>query len=94
MLVSSRPYREGSPVRCGTSPVIGIVVLVVSGRVLVGAERVQAALGRVAGHRREFLPGDEPALPPERDQLPDRMTITGNGERLPVFNGVHDLPRP
>ena len=76
----------------GASPLIGVAVLVVGGRVLVGAECVQAARGRVAGHRREFLPGDEPAPPPDGDQLADLMAVAGDGERLPVLDGVHDLP--
>ena len=69
-----------------------VAVLVVGGRILVGAECVQAGCGRVAGHRREFLPGDEPAPPPDGHQFPDLVAVTGDGERLPVLDGVHDLP--
>src|SRR3984885_15674127 len=93
MLVSSRPCRAGSPVWCGDSPVIRIAVFVVGGRVLVGAECVQIAGRRVAGHCREFLPGDEPAPSPDRDQLPNLVAVACNGERLPVLNRVHDLAR-
>lgn len=50
----------------------------VSGRVLVGAERVQAALGRVPGQRGECLPGDEPALPPDGNKLPDLMAVAAH----------------
>src|SRR5690242_3117987 len=80
MLVSSRPCRGGSPVCCNASSVIAVAVFVVSGRVLVGAERIQIAGGRVAGHGREFLPGDEPAPSPDGDQFPDLMAIAGHGE--------------
>jgi hypothetical protein len=68
-------------------------MFVVSGRILIGAERIQIAKGCVAGHGREFLPGDEPAPPPDGDQFPDRVAVTGNGKRLPVLNSVHDFPR-
>jgi hypothetical protein len=66
-------------------------VVLSGGRVLVGAECVQAGCGRVAGHRREFLPRDEPALPQDRDQFPDRSAVVDDGERLPVLDGVYDL---
>ena len=56
----------------------------VGGRVLVGPERVKAASRRIAGHRRELLPGDEPAPSPDGDQLPDLVAVAGDGERLPV----------
>src|ERR1700722_19946124 len=91
-LVSSKPCRGVPPAWCG-SPVIRIAVCVVGGRVLVGAEGVQVAGRRVAGHCREFLPGDKPAPSPDGDQFPDLVAVAGNGEPLPVFNRVHDLTR-
>jgi hypothetical protein len=72
---------------------MGIAVLVVSSRVLVSAERVKIVSGRVAGHRREFLPGDKPAPSPDWDQFPDLVAVAGNCERLSVLDGVHDFPR-
>jgi len=94
MLVSGRPCRGSPGARCGASPLAGIAVLVVSGRVLVGTECVQTASGRVAGHRREFLPGDKPALAPDGDQLPGRPALpvralrkTSYGRRSPRTAG-------
>src|ERR1700722_13798789 len=90
MLVSSSPCREGADV----SPLIRVAFLVVGGRVLVGTECVQIADRRVAGHCREFLPGDELAPSPDGDQFPDLVAVAGDGERLPPLDGVHDFPIP
>ena len=58
---------------------------------LVGPEGVQADLWRVPRHRGELLPGNEPAVPSQGDQLSDLVAVPGDGEGLPVLDGVHDL---
>jgi hypothetical protein len=30
----------------------------------------------------------------QRDQFADPVAVAGDGEGLPVLDGVHDLPRP
>src|ERR1035438_6435611 len=62
-------------------------------RILVGSERFQVNRRGIARHGDELLPGDEPAVAPERDQFPDTVAVPGDGEGLAVLNGVHDLPR-
>ena len=64
----------------------------VSSRVLVRSERLEVNIRGVAGHGRELLPGNEPAIPTQGDQLPDTVTVSGNGEGLPVLDGIHDPP--
>src|ERR1022692_4472107 len=87
MLVSSKP--------CALrSPVIGAVRVVVERCVLVGSESVDVDGGRAAGHGSEFLPGDEPAPAPQWDQFADPVPVAGDGERLPILDGVHDLLGP
>jgi hypothetical protein len=52
---------------------------VVSGCVLIGPERLQINGRAVARHRGEFLPGDEPALMPQRNQLRYPVAIPRDG---------------
>src|SRR4051812_14427504 len=89
MLVSRRPcaYTE-------RSADIGIVQVGVGRDVLIGAERVEADAGGGPGHRGELLTGDEPTASAQRDELTDRMSVTGDGERLAALYRVHDLSGP
>jgi hypothetical protein len=43
-------------------------------------------------HCRKFLPGDEPAPAADGDQFPDLVAVMGDGEALPVLNGVTRYP--
>jgi len=67
-------------------------------RILVGSERFQVNRRGITRHGNELLPGDEPMPGDEptetskRDQFPDSTAVPGDGKRLPVLNGVHDLP--
>jgi hypothetical protein len=47
---------------------------------LIGSEGFQVNSRAVARHRGEFLPGDEPAPLPQRDQLRDPMAVPRDGE--------------
>src|SRR5260370_4851130 len=87
MLVSSMPCR-------GRSPLIGVAGLVVERGVLMSAECPGMNGWGVAVHSDELLPGDEPAALSQRDQFADPVAVAGDGEGLPVLDGVHDLPRP
>src|ERR1022692_2626457 len=87
MLVSSSP-------RWWLSPVIGSARFVVQRCVLVGPERADVDGGRAPGHGGEFLARHEPPAAPQRDQLADPVPVAGDGERLPVLHGVHDLLGP
>ena len=60
--------------------------------VLISPECFQVNCRGVARHGGELLPGDEPAALPQRDQLCDPVAVPGNGEGLPVFDGIHDFP--
>jgi len=60
--------------------------------VLISPESIQINGRRITRHGGELLPGDEPAALSQGDQLRDPMAIPGNSKRLPVFDGIHDLP--
>jgi len=62
-----------------------------SREILICPECIQADAGSISRHRGELRTGDEAAAPPQRDQLPDTVTVPGNGEGLPVLDRVHDL---
>src|SRR5258708_16902326 len=87
MLVSSMPCR-------GCSPLIPAASLMVERRILISPERLEVTRRSIARHRDELLPGDKPAALSQRDQLADTVTVPGDGKGLPMFDGVHDLPRP
>src|SRR5690242_4256514 len=76
------------------SLVIAAGLVVVGCGVLVGAESRKAGSSGAAGHGGELLPGDEAAALPQWDQLADLVAVAGDGERLPAFDGVHDLLGP
>src|SRR5262245_62022916 len=78
----------------GRSVSIRVGEVLVGCRFLVSAEGGGVNRGCGARHGRELLPGNETAPSAERDQLTDAMTIPCDGERLPVFDGVHDLLGP
>jgi hypothetical protein len=61
-------------------------------RILVSSERFQVDSRSITRHGDELLPRDEPTAA-ERNQLPDTMTVPGDGKGLPVLNGIHDLSR-
>ncbi|CAM5312933.1 hypothetical protein TPAU25S_00924 [Tsukamurella paurometabola] len=65
----------------------------VGGGALIGAEPVQVDAEGGPGHRGELLAGDEPAASTQRDELTDRMSVAGDGERLTALYGIHDLDR-
>ncbi|AMM09044.1 hypothetical protein Salbus254_2535 [Streptomyces albidoflavus] len=60
--------------------------------VLVGAERVQVDGWGGPGPRGEPPAGDEAAGLPQREEPADRVPVTGEGERLALRHGIHDLP--
>ena len=62
--------------------------------VLVSPECAGIDSRGVTRHGGEFLPGNEPAPAPERDQLANTVAVPGDGKGLPVLDGVHDLPGP
>jgi hypothetical protein len=47
---------------------------------LIGSEGFQVNGRALARHRGEFLPGDESALVPRRDQLPYPVAVPRDGE--------------
>lgn len=83
-------FVSSSPCAC-RSPVIRARGLVIDYGVLISPECFDVDAGRVAGHRREIPPGDEPTATPQRDQLADPVAIAGDRERLTVLDRVHDL---
>src|ERR1700691_1231259 len=84
MLVSSSP-------RWWLSPLIGAAAVVVGSYVLVAAKNLEVNRRGAAGHRGELPPGDVPAAAPQGDQLADAVAVAGDGERLPIFHGIHDF---
>ena len=86
MFVSIMPCRGGSPLIWAAS-------LMIERRILVGPERFQVNRRGVARHGHELVPGDEPPAPPKRYQFPDTVAVPGDGKRLSVLHGIHDLPR-
>jgi hypothetical protein len=68
--------------------------LVVECSVLISSESPGIDSRSVARHGDELLPGDESAAFPKRDQFPDAVAVAGDGKRLPMLDGIHDLPRP
>ncbi len=74
--------------------VIGVVRVGVGRGLLIGPEPVEVDAGRGPGHRGEFLAGDEPTAPTQRDEPADRMSVTGDGDRLTALYGIRDLSGP
>jgi hypothetical protein len=67
---------------------------VIGYRILISTESLDIDTRGVAGHRRELLSRDEPTPTPQWDQLTDPVTITGDCERLPMLDRIHDLLGP
>jgi hypothetical protein len=67
---------------------------IVKGDLLVRPECRQIHSRSIARHSDELCPWNHsPPPPPQRNQLRDPVTVSGNSEQLAMLDRIHNLPR-